>query len=171
MGILGPQSVMYGKATETAIAAMSRLAEAHGKQRLSAIDIATQRGLQGPFVAKVLTSLSRAGLVVGARGPGGGFTLAKEPSEITLYEVYTLFEREDDRDFCPFGGGTCGVGDPCALHDKLVDLEDARRELLVNTTFAVFQTEEGSDSQNGRPTDPPTVPVPRDSYRAPRRRG
>ena len=34
--------------------------------RLSAEEIATSRGLQRPFVAKVLTALSTAGLVVGS---------------------------------------------------------------------------------------------------------
>ena len=64
---------MYGKQTETAIAAMSRLAEMYTDQpvRQSAIEIADVRGLQRPFVAKILTVLSQAGLVNGTRGPGG----------------------------------------------------------------------------------------------------
>ncbi|MCA9291956.1 MAG: Rrf2 family transcriptional regulator, partial [Phycisphaerales bacterium] len=81
---------MYGKATETAIAAMTRLAEVYdaGKTLLSAAEIAESRGLQRPFVGKVLTSLSQAGLVRGSRGPGGGFTLAKPPKRIRIYDIF-----------------------------------------------------------------------------------
>ena len=48
--------MMYGKQTETAIAAMSRLAEVYdgGKTRLSAAEIAADRNLQRPFVGKIL---------------------------------------------------------------------------------------------------------------------
>ena len=47
---------MYGKQTETAIAALSRLAEVWdgGRTRLSAGDIADQRGLPRAMVAKIL---------------------------------------------------------------------------------------------------------------------
>jgi Rrf2 family iron-sulfur cluster assembly transcriptional regulator len=132
---------MYGKATETAIAAMSRLAEVWdgGKTRVSADDIARVRNLQRPFVAKVLTTLSQHGLVLGSRGPGGGFTLAIEPKKIKLYDVFRLFEREDRSNACPFGGGTCGVGDPCPLHHKLVKVNEAIQEVLHHSTFEEFR--------------------------------
>jgi Rrf2 family protein len=146
---------MYGKATETAIAAMSRLAEVwdQGKTRLSADEIARDRKLQRPFVAKVLTTLSQARLVVGSRGPGGGFALALEPKRIKLFDVFRLFEREDASINCPFGGGTCGVGEPCPLHHKLVGVQDAVADVLHHTTFEVFELaarERGTSSRQGR---------------------
>ena len=128
---------MYSKATETAIAAMTRLAEVwdNGKTRLSAADIADNRNLQRPFVSKVLSTLSQAGLVTGTRGPGGGFCMSRPPREITLYQVYRLFEREDHGRACPFGGGVCGAGPTCSLHDKLVDIQLSVDDLLHETTF------------------------------------
>lgn len=132
---------MYGKATETAIAAVGRLAEVHdgGTTLLSAASIAETRGLQAPFLSKILTVLATAGIVRGSRGPGGGFTLTRPPEEIRLYDVFTLFERAETRDACPFGGGVCGVGDPCPLHDKFVVVKDAMNAVLHETTFAEFQ--------------------------------
>jgi Rrf2 family protein len=132
---------MYGKATQNAIAAMSRLAEVYdgGKTRLSAAEIAESRGLQKPFVSKLLSVLANAGYVIGSRGPGGGFTLAKHPRHIRLHDVFKLFDREDEDLACPFGGGVCGVGDPCPLHDKLVDVQNAMNTLLRETKFEVFR--------------------------------
>jgi Rrf2 family protein len=164
---------MYGKATETAIAAMSRLAEVwdDGATRLSATDIAEARGLQKPFVGKILTALAQAKLVRGTRGPGGGFILSRPPSEIQIDEVFRLFEREDSRDICPFGGGICGVGVNCALHDKLVSVQDSVDEVLNNTTFEVFRKAFQDDKL--RPTQPEDIDGetgPRASYRAPHKR-
>ena len=98
---------MYGKQTECAIAAISRLAEVYdgGLTNLSADNIADSRGLPRPFVRKVLSILAQAGLVIGSRGPGGGCRLARDPRKIKLYDVFKLFEREDESDNCPFGGG------------------------------------------------------------------
>lgn len=150
---------MYSKATETAIAAMTRLAEVWNPQqqtRLSASDIAEQRGLQRPFVSKVLSTLSQAGLVSGTRGPGGGFTLARNPADITLYEVYRLFEREDHGNACPFGGGICGAGEPCSLHDKLVNIQLSVDELLHETTFEEARKAYQEGGLRPTPLDTPT---------------
>lgn len=161
---------MYGRQTETAIAAMSRLAEVYdgGNTRLSAADIARSRQLQGPFVAKILTSLSQAGLITGSPGPGGGYALAKHPKQITLYQVFSLFERENENLACPFGGGVCGQGDPCPLHHKLVAVKLSMDELLRNTLFEVFR--EAYQDKGLRPTDPSKVSEAkkRESYRAPK---
>lgn len=132
---------MFGKASETAIAAMSRLAEVYdgGLTRLSAAEIAASRGLQAPFVAKVLSSISQAGLVDGSRGPGGGFTFAKHPREVNLFDVFCLFEHEEQSNVCPFGGGVCGAKDACPLHDRLFDVRKAIDRVLHQTTFDTFR--------------------------------
>ncbi len=132
---------MYGKATETAIAAVGLLAEIYdrGETLLSAAAIAEARGLQAPFLSKILTTLAQGGIVNGSRGPGGGFTLARPPSEILLYDVFRLFERTDNENACPFGGGQCGEGEPCPLHDKFVVVREAMDKVLHETTFAAFQ--------------------------------
>ena len=162
---------MYGKQTERAIGAMSRLAEVwdEGKTRLSAFEIADQRGLPRPRVAKILTALSQTHLVNGSPGPGGGYALARAPSEITLRQVHDLFEREDRSNACPFGGGICGVGEPCALHDQLVATQRNIKEFLNDTTFENFRV--AFQEQGLKPALPGEIPEgPRESYRAAERR-
>ncbi len=83
--------------------------------------------------------LSQAGLVQGNPGPGGGFTLAKNPADIRIYDIYRLFETENDSHHCPFGGGICGRGTPCPLHEELVEIQTATARLLHDTTLERFQ--------------------------------
>lgn len=132
---------MYTRQTETAIAAASRLAEVYdgGTTRLSVTEIAESRNLQRPFLAKILTVLSQAGIVGGIPGPGGGFTLAKPPGEIRIYDIYRLFETENVSHSCPFGGGVCGQGEPCPLHAELVNVQNAVDQLLHETTLERFE--------------------------------
>ncbi|MHC4909480.1 MAG: RrF2 family transcriptional regulator [Planctomycetota bacterium] len=159
---------MYGKQTETAIAAMSRLAEVYdgGKTRLSATDVAEQRGMQRPFVGKILTILSQADLVSGSPGPGGGYTLARPPAQITVRDVYRLFEREENSVTCPFGGGICGVGGGCPMHDRLVGMKDALDDIL-DAPFELFRAAYQEEGSRPAPFDA-WPPHARTSYRAAR---
>lgn len=130
----------YGKTAQNAISAMSYLAEVYdgGDTKLSSGDIAIRRKLPQTLVAKILVVLSQAQLVDGTRGPGGGYWLAKGPAEITLNDIVMQFEKAGERLQCPFGPGWCGNGEPCPLHDKLVELDTQMTDFLQCTTLDVF---------------------------------
>ncbi len=158
---------------------MSRLAEVWdgGTTRLSAIQIAEQRNLPAPMSAKILTSLSQAGLIVGSPGPGGGYTLSRPPIAITFQQVAMVFEREDPSHLCPFGGGVCGVGKNCALHDRLIEVKKQVNTFLEETTFEIFRVaaQEGDLPENAS-VHPPVPDLalipdePRETFRVRDRR-
>lgn len=146
---------MYGKQTETAIAAVSFLAEiwqGPRTRRVSAADIADARNLQRPFVAKLLSALSQAGIVSGSPGPGGGYALAKSPDEIRLRDVWVVFERPEPPKPCPFTGGQCGEDACCELHKRIAKVHVAIDTLLDDTTFEVF-----AGDPEAAQSKPPTV--------------
>ena len=149
---------MYGKQTETAIAAVSFLAEiwqGPRTRRVSAADIADARDLQRPFVAKLLSALSQAGVVSGSPGPGGGYALAKNPDEIRLRDVWVVFERPEPRKACLFMNGQTGQAGESSgneLHQRIEKVYQAVDSLLDDTTFEVFEGDE--DTPVNRP---PTV--------------
>lgn len=133
--------MIHQKTTRNAVAAMSRLAELYhdGDPDLaSSREIAESRNLPVPLVGKILTELSRSGLVVGSPGPGGGYQLAKPPTEITLKDVVVLFEREGESP-CPFGPGWCGNNEPCPVHDSLMNFRASFDAFLEETTLAAFE--------------------------------
>ncbi len=135
--------IKYGKSTQNAIAAMSRLAEVYDEgTRLSSAEIGKARNLPQTLTAKLLTTLSQHGLVSGAPGPGGGYALARPPAEISLYDIAVVFERPDDSLICPFGPGWCGNNDPCPLHERLLELDLLVNDFLQTTQLDIF-------SQNG----------------------
>lgn len=125
--------------TQNAIAAISRLAEVYEEGlQLSSQEIADNRGLAQTLVAKLLSNLSQAGLVVGTRGPGGGYSLAKPPQEIRLIDIVSIFEREGEQIHCPFGPNWCGEKEPCPLHEHYVTIIDQFNDWLENTDLTVF---------------------------------
>jgi Rrf2 family transcriptional regulator, iron-sulfur cluster assembly transcription factor len=134
----------FGKTAQTAIAAMSLLAEVYdgGKTKLSSLEIAERRGLPQPVVAKVLTIVSSLGLVDGTRGPGGGYWLKKRPEDIALFDIVEEFERSDAQIMCPFGPNWCGHGEPCPMHYALVKMDADWTAYLRTTRLSVFQKQQ-----------------------------
>jgi Rrf2 family protein len=130
----------YGKTASNAISAMSYLAERYGDDhaKTSSAAIALDREISKPLVAKVLTILSQADLVAGSPGPGGGYYLAKHPSDIHLIEIVRLFEKVESESRCPFGPHWCGKKDPCPLHDEIISLNEIGTKFLLETTLQVF---------------------------------
>ena len=134
--------MLFNRSTEAAITAMSRLAEVYDQcdTTLNAAQIAEDRKLKKPFVAKLLTVLSAHGLVKGFPGRVGGYCLGKPPQEITLAEIADCFERKYDPDACPLGLDTCSVesGPTCPVHDKLGNIKRDLHRFLQDTTLASF---------------------------------
>jgi Rrf2 family protein len=130
-----------------AVAAMSYLAEAYGheKRPVATNDIALDREISRPLVAKILTTLSTVGLVAGIPGPKGGFALAMPPAEITLFAIVKEFDRMDRPVSCPFGQNWCGNNAPCPLHDQLAKFHEQAREFLESTSLAVFSKARKTD--------------------------
>lgn len=54
--------------------------------------ISERQGIPARYLEQIFQRLRRAGLVASKRGPGGGYTLARPPSEITLHEIVEAVE-------------------------------------------------------------------------------
>ena len=72
---------------------MMAAAARHGpNMRLSATDLATETGVPLPTAQKLMGRLAVAGLLVSARGTGGGFSLARASAAITLADIIEAVE-------------------------------------------------------------------------------
>jgi Rrf2 family protein len=70
------------------------------------------------YLSKVLQQLVRAGLLSSLRGLGGGFSLARPPSELSVYDVVQAVDPVERIRECPLG--LAGHKEHlCALHQRL----------------------------------------------------
>ena len=72
--------------------ALVELALTDGGGSLSAAAIGQRQALSVPYLEQILHRLKRQGLVSSARGPRGGYTLAKARHQITMAEVVRVLE-------------------------------------------------------------------------------
>lgn len=69
--------------------------------------IADKTGASRNHIAKVMQILVKAGFLSSVRGPAGGFSLSKDPGEITMLEVYEAIEGKIIIKDCPFDQPIC----------------------------------------------------------------
>ncbi len=120
---------MFSQTVEYALRAVVHLAaEAPAARTTDQISETTR--VPKAYLSKVLQGLSRAGVVHSQRGLGGGMTLVKAPTELTMLEVIQAVEPIQRIRTCPLGLEAHGVR-LCPLHKRLDEamamVEDAFR--------------------------------------------
>ena len=97
--------------------------------------LATDLGIPAPSLARLLRSLSRAGIIETREGAHGGIRLAVPPDEVTLLDVVEAVEQRRPlfrSDAAPAVSGTTPTRRQRALRSALGSAERAkRRELEV----------------------------------------
>lgn len=131
---------MAGLSSRSAVAihALAMLANRRGGSLTSA-EIADSLGSNPVLVRRVLGRLRDAGLVRSTEGRGGGWSLARAPRDITLYDAYTAVEEGQifSRHTHP-PSSACEVGRTIGvlLDDEFRSAERALEEQLGRTTIA-----------------------------------
>jgi FeS assembly SUF system regulator len=75
-----------------AVVMMSAASRHCGSARVSATDLAAETGLALPTAQKLVSILTKAGLLRSARGTGGGIALARPAAAITLADIIEAVE-------------------------------------------------------------------------------
>jgi FeS assembly SUF system regulator len=103
----------------------------------NARDLAAEARLPLPTVSKILKALSRGGLLVSHRGFNGGYTLARQPEEISLAEIIRSMEGPISITEC--GGDKvrrCPHEPLCPVRDNWQRINLIIRQALSNISLA-----------------------------------
>jgi Rrf2 family protein len=103
---------------------------------LSARTLSRQNSVPYPLACKLLQRYQQAGIIKSTMGPKGGFSLARQPLEITLLELIELIQGPIRTNRCLLGTFACPMKERCPLHPKLTDLQEEIERRLRNTTLA-----------------------------------
>ncbi len=124
-------------AAELGIRGILTLAEEHGQGPVPLEEICRRRDLPKEYVAKIFTSLTRAGLVDAVRGKGGGHFLAKPPEEITLLEVIEAIEGPLATNLCQHTPPRCQEVD-CPVRPVWSEIQEQVRAILGSKHLSDF---------------------------------
>jgi Rrf2 family protein len=100
------------------LAAMCELARRPGSEAVPLHKIASEQSISEGYLEQLFLSLRRAGLVKSVRGAQGGYTLARDASEITPGDVLRVLEGPIAPVPCVEGPGDAAAGCTRARYDS-----------------------------------------------------
>jgi Rrf2 family protein len=99
--------MIFSSPTEYAIRGLSEMVIRGDGQRMMLDDLIAGTNLPRDFMAKVFQKLVHAGILRSAKGRGGGFTLARQPHQITLMDISEAIDGPQTMDRCVVGLEKC----------------------------------------------------------------
>ncbi|MBN1213550.1 MAG: Rrf2 family transcriptional regulator [candidate division Zixibacteria bacterium] len=117
--------MQFTKAEEYGIFGVLYLAEKDRAVVTPLSEISKAQNIPEKFLAKIFQSLSKSGIIRSHRGVRGGFTLAKDPSEISVKEVLETIQGPYHLMKClgDFKSCTMNKVDFCPLREILLIAE------------------------------------------------
>lgn len=100
-------------------------------------EVAARQEISEKYLEQIITYLSRAGLVKSIRGSQGGYSLAMEPSQITVGMVLRIMEGSLSPVACADTlNPECDMQSKCVTVDVWKKVKQAVEDVVDNITFA-----------------------------------
>ena len=120
-----------------ALRVMVDLAEHGGDGYVSMRDVARRQEISDKYAGQIMTLLSRAGLVDGVTGKGGGYRLTREPDQYTVGEILMLTEGSLAPVSCLTpGAASCSRMANCRTYEMWKGLNDMIADYFGKITLA-----------------------------------
>ena len=107
----------------------------HRESLATKSEISEAVGAPDLFVAKILQRLVKANVLVSVRGIHGGFSLAREPSAISLLDVLGASQASLAFRPCVLNPKACPLQAPCPVRPVWVRIYESTVRELLQTTF------------------------------------
>ena len=118
-----------------AVTAMLDLALHQGQRPVTLQDIAVNQEISLSYLEQLFARLRQGGLVRGTRGPGGGYRLAQDASEVSIAGIITAVDEKADLTRCG-GKSDCQQGEECLTHELWADLSEKIYQFLDDISLA-----------------------------------
>lgn len=98
-------------------------------------EISENQKLSVQYLEQILFKLKKSGIIVGKRGPNGGYRLNKEPKDISILEIFNILETDIKVVMCDKHNKNC-VRTDCRTLYLWEKLDTALSKILKETTLA-----------------------------------
>ena len=138
-----------------AVVMMTAAARREACARLSATDLAEETGVPLPTAQKLMQKLAAHGLLVGQRGAGGGYALARPVTEISLADIVEAVEGPIVLTMCADGvNHACVLDAHCKVKPHMSIVGDAIRSSLDSVSLAQLSAPAEAGVQTRREAAP-----------------
>lgn len=118
-----------------AVTAMLDLAVHQGEGPISLADISRRQGISLSYLEQLFAKLRKRKLVNSVRGPGGGYRLNRDASDIYVAEIVDSVNENVDATRCS-GKADCQHGEMCLSHQLWAELSEEIHHFLSGIDLA-----------------------------------
>ena len=118
-----------------AVTAMLDLAVHEDEGPITLAAISRRQGISLSYLEQLFAKLRRRNLVNSVRGPGGGYTLQRQPNEIFVAEIVNSVDENVDATKCS-GRADCQHGETCLSHQLWAELSNEIHQFLSGIDLA-----------------------------------
>jgi Rrf2 family iron-sulfur cluster assembly transcriptional regulator len=97
-------------------------------------DISQRQDISLSYLEQLFSKLRLSGLIKSIRGPGGGYMLNKNSSDLNLLDIITAVDEKIDQTQCG-GAMNCINEKPCLTHFIWTDLNNRINEYMREITL------------------------------------
>ena len=177
-----PQDMkLFSRASEYEILCLMNVIERDTLDRFSTKDVCSAAGIPEAFARKALVALAKSHILSGTPGPGGGYRLARHPSEVSLLDVVLAVDGQDAFNDCPLGvrcdmqvksgtaiscatcllaEPTCGLSHLCPMHGLWQETRQLVEGRLQATSLEEIRRRVRKASSQGTPQISPCLDSP-----------
>ncbi|MEI8005104.1 MAG: Rrf2 family transcriptional regulator [Bacteroidota bacterium] len=130
-------SKIFALSEASSIAIHSMVLIARADVSMNAVKIAEFTGFSKNHIAKVLQRLVKSDLLKSVRGPSGGFSMKKDPKDLTLLDIYQAIEGPIELNDCPLSYEICNF-DRCLMGNVINKLTSEFRKFLEDQTLGTY---------------------------------
>jgi len=132
--------------------AMVELASHYGQGPIDLKEIAKKENISIKYLEQVINPLRADGLVKAMRGAKGGYSLAKPPSEICLYDVIETLEGPLNLLDCLGDPKACQRVSSCVTREVWKEVSDAIAKIFSSVTLEELVNRKREKAKNNSPT-------------------
>ena len=105
-------------------------------QRLySAKQLVEALKISDKYLRRLMTDLTKSGIVASVQGRDGGYVIAMKPEDIKLADIIEAIEGMDKYTGCLLGFENCSDENPCALHSSLGSIRQEFFSVFTNKSL------------------------------------
>ena len=128
----------FSKTTEYAMRVLSHMA-IKDKELYSAQYLHETLSIPQKYLRKLLTNLSKKGLINSSKGRNGGFSFSKDINDIYIIDIIEAVEGFEVFQPCFFGFEKCFLDKKCVMHSKWAKLRKSLKEIFSETSLGDFK--------------------------------
>ncbi|MGO9481427.1 MAG: RrF2 family transcriptional regulator [Candidatus Kryptoniota bacterium] len=140
-------SLIFSRQCEYALQAILYISTQPKTKFTNINEISDKLEIPRPFLGKTLQLLVKNKILSSQKGPKGGFKLAKNSKDITLFHVIDAIDGAGFLTSCILGFPHCSGKNPCPIHAEWGKLRDKAYLMLASKTILDISKEIGNTKQ------------------------